>query len=123
MQRLLHALRIATRATAVALLLVGLPVWAGQPGPWRGLHLALGAVLAAVLLTLGGVAVRATRRAGPLLVAVAWTALLVGYGLAHGRLWPGGAHWVAQLLHVLIGLATIGVAERVAAGARRDAGL
>jgi len=122
MRRLLTLLRLLTRATAVLLLLVGLALWAGHPAPWRSVHLALGGVLAATLLALGVVAARATGRGSALLIAVLWTALLAGYGLGHARLWPGGAHWLAQVLHVLIGLATIGVAERLAAGALRTPG-
>ena len=118
MTTLLSPLRLVVRATAVALLLIGIALWLGYAVPWRGVHLGLGVLLAAAVLALGAVVARTTGRLGALAAAVAWVALLVGYGIVHPRLWPGGAHWIAQLLHVLIGLATVGLTERLAAGAR-----
>jgi len=36
-------------------------------------------------------------------------------GLAQDRLLPGSAHWLIQVLHLLVGLAAIGQGEALAA--------
>jgi hypothetical protein len=109
----------ALRAVVVAQVLLGLLLWAGFVVPWRSVH--LGLALGALLLAVGAAAARAAGRATAAVAAGAWTALLVGYGVAHPGLWPGRLHWVAQVVHVLIGLATLGVAERLAAARGRAA--
>ena len=119
MPPMLRTLRLTVRALAGALLLVGLLIWLGYAAPWRAVHQTLGLLLAIAVIAIGVVSARATRRASPLVVTVLWTVIVVAYGIAQARLLPGSAHWVAQLVHVFTGLATIGVAERVAAGAVR----
>ena len=122
MLRFLHPLRIAVRVLATLLLVVGILIWTGRVDPWRSLHQSLGGLLALALLGVGIAGTQATRRAGPLVMAILWAVLLMGYGIAHARLWPGDMHWVAQALHVLIGLATVGMAEGMAARAARATG-
>lgn len=115
------ALKLLDRAIHVlgALqLLLGIAVWSGAAVPWRGMHIATGLLFAATFVAVGAVAARRDRRALPLVAALAWIAIVVAYAFAHARLLPGDAHWVAQLLHVVIGLGTIGIAERLAAPAR-----
>lgn len=121
MPQSLRSLLFAMRALAAVLLLVGIAIWAGHYVPWRAVHAGLGALLGVLLLAEGIVAWRATERVGVIVLAAVWTAVLAGYGFAHARLWPGGAHWIAQMLHVLLGLATLGVAERVAGVVRSRA--
>jgi len=119
MSRPLSSLLTALRLLAVTQLALGIIVWTGRPVPWRGVHIGLGVAFAGLVVVLGALVARATGRVGALLASLAWTAFLVAFGISHQRVWPGSAHWVAQALHLLIGLATLGVAERLAAPARR----
>ena len=116
MPRHVKLLLVALRALAGATLLVGLLIWTGRPVPWTSVHMGLGVLLGLTLIVLGVVVTRLTGRMSATLIAVGWTVLLIAYGVAHARLWPGDSHWIAQLLHVLIGLATLGVAERMVRG-------
>ena len=117
----LKPLLLAMRATTVVALLLGIVVWTGRSVPWRNVHLATGLLLGVLLLAIGFVVMRASGRASALLFAIAWTAFLATFGIAHEGLWLGSTHWVAQLLHLLTGLATLGIAEGLAARARRAA--
>ncbi|HKH90553.1 MAG TPA: hypothetical protein VKA54_02055 [Gemmatimonadaceae bacterium] len=119
MPTLLKPLLIALRATAVVALLLGILVWTGRPLPWRSVHMGVGLLLGVLLLALSVVVVRATGRASAVVIALVWTVLLVAYGIGHASLWPGSMHWIAQVLHLLVGLATLGIAERLAARTRR----
>lgn len=110
------------RVLALAQAGLGVWLWLGRHTTGvRPVHLALGALLGLALLALGATTSRRTGRAGAVLGAAGWTALLVAYGVGHPRLLPGDAHWLAQLLHLATGLATVGVAARVAGGASRTA--
>lgn len=119
MLRLLSTLRMVVRLLVVALLVLGVLLWLGRPAPWREAHIGLGYLLGIAVIALGAIAARVTGRVGMLLVIVAWTAAIVWYGLAHARFLPGSAHWVAQLVHVILGLATAGLAEAAAGRAIR----
>ena len=119
MPPVLRPLLVALRGLAVLQLSLGGALWAGYAGPWRTLHLGLGVGLGLALLALGATVTAVARRPGALLIVGAWTVLLVAYGVGHARLLPGSAHWVAQVAHVLLGLATLGLAEWVAGRAGR----
>ena len=114
MPRHLKLLLIAIRATAVLTLLLGIVIWTGRRVPWTSAHMGLGVLVGILLIAIGVAVTRSTGRIGATLIAVAWLVILVAYGIGHTRVLPGDAHWVAQVVHVLLGLATIGVAERMA---------
>lgn len=118
MQRTLAFLQRALRALSVIQLLLGLAVWSGAAVPWRGVHVTTGLLFAATFVGVGAVAARRDGRALPLVAALAWIAFVVAYAFSHARLLPGDGHWVAQLVHVAIGFATVGIAERIAPPAR-----
>jgi hypothetical protein len=44
-------------------------------------------------------------------LAIAWGLVVPILGLSQDGLLPGPAHWVIQVLHLLVGLAAIGLAE------------
>ncbi|MCL4301796.1 MAG: hypothetical protein KJ077_39240 [Anaerolineae bacterium] len=35
-------------------------------------------------------------------------------GLTQAQLWPGAFHWVIQLIHLVVGLAAMGLGDRLA---------
>jgi ABC-type multidrug transport system permease subunit len=43
------------------------------------------------------------------------------FGMIHGTLLPGDLHWIIQVLHVLIGIAAIGLGEAISARVKRAA--
>jgi hypothetical protein len=48
-----------------------------------------------------------------------WGALVVGLGLTQSQLLPGDAHWVVQVLHLLVGLGAKGLAQNLATRSQR----
>ena len=46
----------------------------------------------------------------------------MGLGLTQSQLLPGDAHWVVQVLHLLVGLVAMGLAQDLAARTRRGGG-
>lgn len=121
MHSALSVLHHVIRALGVLQLLLGIAIWTGAAVPWRGVHIMTGLLFAATFVAIGAVTARLAGRVLPLAAALGWIAIVVAYAFAHARLLPGDAHWVAQLVHVVIGLATIGIAEKVAAPVRARA--
>ena len=111
------------RLCGLALLTLGLLFWTGNARGLIPLHMLLGLVLVLALWVLAGLAARAGVPLGLVALAVAWGLIVPALGLTQDQLLPGSAHWVIQVLHLLVGLGAIGQAEGLAARikARRPA--
>jgi hypothetical protein len=75
----------------------------------------VGFVLVFSLWTLAVLAARAGVHPGLVALAIVWGFIVPVLGLTQERLLPGDAHWVIQVLHLLVGLGAIGQAEGLAA--------
>lgn len=119
MQTTLTIARMLVRITGVLLLILGLLFWGGDALGLIPLHMLLGLVLVLSLWLLAAVASQAGVPIG-MAAGVALIGLItLILGLVQDSLVPGGAHWVIQVLHVLIGLAAIGSGEMIGGRLRR----
>jgi hypothetical protein len=48
------------------------------------------------------------------LLAIGWGIVVPVFGMIHPRLLPGPAHWVVRVIHLLIGLAAMVIAAKLA---------
>jgi hypothetical protein len=103
-------LQMGIRLDALVLLVLGVLFWTGNAFALVPLHMLLGIVL---VLGLWVLAILAWRAAPPGLVigAVVWGLIVVWLGLNQQTLVPGDLHWLIRVLHLLVGLAAIGLAE------------
>jgi hypothetical protein len=118
MQRMKTATTIVqmlVRLCGLGLLSLGLLFWTGNARGLIPLHMLLGFVLVLSLWVLAGLAARAGVPMGLVALAVAWGLIVPALGLTQDQLLPGSAHWVIQVLHLLVGLGAIGQAEGLAA--------
>ena len=106
--------RWTVRITGAAQVLLGLAFWSGHALTLVRLHRAVGTLFVLALIVLAVVAITARARPGLAVVAIAWAILVPAFGMAQMRLVPGSAHWVIRLVHLLIGLAAMGFADRLA---------
>src|SRR5262249_2134403 len=67
------------------------------------------------LWTLASLAAVAHVTPGLVLLAFVWGLIVPLLGLTQTQLLPGSAHWLIQVLHLLVGLGAIGQAEGLAA--------
>ena len=103
------------RGTGVLLLLLGIPIWTGNADGLVPLHMLLGFVL---VLSLWGLAYLASQLGvSPRIVGLAylWGLLAPILGLSQEHLASGNAHWLIQILHLLVGLVAIGIGEMLGA--------
>jgi hypothetical protein len=119
MQVLVTVSQMVVRISGVLLLVLGLLIWA------EGMrNLVLPHTLLGLLLVLGLwlLAAAAARLGAPVGLA-AGTAVLgliaLVLGMSQNSLLPGGTHWVIQVLHLVVGMAAVGIAEALGGTLRR----
>jgi hypothetical protein len=107
------------RATGVTQVVLGLLFWAGRALALVPAHMAIGLTFVLALWTLAFIAARAGAGRGAAALAALWGAAVLALGIGQGRLLPGPAHWVVKALHLLVGVAAMVLAARLAARVRR----
>jgi hypothetical protein len=107
------AIQMLVRVAGTLQLILGVLLWAGTSGP-RQAHITLGIVLVLSLWAMAVLGAIAGVPAGLWLAALAWGVLTIWFGLTQERLLTGSAHWIIQVLHLLVGLALIGQSEGLA---------
>ncbi len=116
--------RIAIMVLRVAVLfnlITGIIFWTGNAAPLQVVHILLGIIAVLSLWTLG---ILQGMRGGSFGLALA--TFVVGFLLALVGLFqknwlpePNANHWIIQVIHLVLGLAAIGLGERVAGLYRR----
>lgn len=106
--------QMTIRISGVILIILGILFWTGRALGLVSLHMLLGLVLVLALWTLALIGARAGVGAGIVSFAIVWGIIVLFLGLTQARLLPGSAHWVIQLLHLLVGLAAMGLGDRLA---------
>jgi len=106
--------RWVLRITFLVQLLLGIGLWTGSFDVVKPVHIALGVLF---VLTMWILAVLALRLGGSRVlggVALLWGALMVVFGLTQEDLVAGDLHWTIQVLHLVVAMAGIAMAEALA---------
>lgn len=119
----LTAVSWTIRITGLALVVLGLLLWANAASGLRSIHILLGLVLVVALVAAALLALRAGAK--PILpaIAIAWALLTAALGMVQAQLMVGDAHVVVEVIHLLVGIVAIGLGEALAAAGRRGAGV
>ena len=103
------------RAAAAVQLILGIGFWTGN---WAGLvniHMLIGVLYVLALWSLAGMALSQRRAAGLAVFALVWGVVIAGLGMTQRGIMAGDLHWVIRVLHLVISLAAMPMAERLAA--------
>ena len=114
------ALRWVARIIGVIALILGIIIWTGSTRP-LGFHILTGFIMSVTMLLIGLLGFFARVKPGLPVIATAWAFLLPYVGFAQFKLLPGASHIVIQVIHLLIGICAIGIAEALAAKIKRQA--
>jgi hypothetical protein len=119
------AVRVANmllRALFVLQLILGLLFWFNQALSFVGIHMLLGILFVATVWFLGVAQGLGKNGSLGLTVGTFVVGLIVAvFGMFQGAIITGGAHWVTQVIHLLLGITAIGLGEASAARYRRGA--
>ena len=107
------------RITGVIQIVLGLLFWTNNAFALIPIHILSGYVFVLSLWILAIVAALAGVGRGRVAVALVWGLIVPILGLTQTQLLPGPAHWVIEVLHLLVGLAAIGQGEGLAGRIRQ----
>lgn len=108
------ALRIFVGLDGLVLIALGLLFWSGNVDALIPVHMLLGIALVLALWALAVLAAVAGVNLGLVALAFVWGLIVPALGLTQTRLLPGGAHWLIQVLHLLVGITAIALAQVLA---------
>lgn len=115
--RLPRVLLTIMRVLAGVQVVLGVGFWTGH---WYGLvpvHIASGVTYVLLLWALATIALVRRRPAGLAVFAIVWGLAIVALGMGQFQLLAGSPyHWVVRVVHLVVGLAAMPIAERLARG-------
>jgi len=100
--------------------LVGIALWMGYWYSLVNVHMLVGVVFVLLLWTIAGIAISHRKSVGLAAFAIAWGLLVAGVGMTQQGLLPGDLHWIVRVMHLVIGLAAMPIAERLAGSPARS---
>lgn len=118
MRSTVTAIQMGIRVVGVVQLALGLAFWTGNLLGLVDLHQLLGILLVLAVWTLAALAARAGVAGGLVAGAVVLGLVVPIVGLTQRELLPGSAHWLIQVLHLLLGIGLLGLAENLATRAK-----
>lgn len=105
--------QIVLRICFLVLLVLGICFWTGHLAGYVGLHMAAGGIFVLAMWTMAILGARA-RVGGALVANTAIGGLIVlALGMTQTQLMVSDMHWIVRVLHLLVGLAAMGIAEQV----------
>jgi hypothetical protein len=118
MRSTITAIQMGIRALGVVQLVLGIVFWTGNALGLVDLHQLIGILLVLGLWTQAAMAHRAGVPGGLVAGAAVYGLLVPIVGLTQRDLFPGSAHWVIQVVHLLLGLGLLALAENLAQRAK-----
>jgi uncharacterized membrane protein HdeD (DUF308 family) len=109
-----NVLRILVSAIGAIMIVLGLLFWTGNALALISLHMLLGIILVLMLWVIAVIALVA--RVNPILAltGLVWGLIVPILGITQFQLLPGSLHWIIQVLHLLVGLTAIALANILA---------
>lgn len=101
-------------------LVLGMAFWAGALNGLVPVHMSIGIILVVSLWVLAFFAARAGVGPGLVVLAVVWGLAVPLLGVAQEGILKGSAHWIVQVVHLLLGLGAMGFASILASRAARQ---
>ena len=121
--RLRTALLMLMRISAVVQIVLGIGFWTGHWFAATGVHMMNGIGYVVLLWILALIALFQRRTVGVALLAIAWGFGVAMLGFSQHRILEGSSlHWIVRVVHLVVGVATLAFAERLAAARVQEPG-
>ena len=102
------------RIAGIAQLVLGTLLWTGRGYQYLPVHMAIGALLVLGLWTIAVVALTTKVSRGLAVFALVWGIALPVFGMRQGMILVGSLRWITQVIHLLMGITAMAVADRLA---------
>jgi hypothetical protein len=113
MKTTITVLQWLVRLSFLVLLVLGIAFWTGHGLSLIAVHTAVGTVLVLALWTTAGLAAAARAPGGLVAAGFIWGIVVIAFGMNQMSILPGSSHWIIQVLHLLVGMAAVGLNERL----------
>ena len=100
-------------------LIVGIGLWTGHLYSLVDLHRTIGVLFVLSLWIIAIIALVQRRSPGLAAFAILWGLLVAGIGFMQQGMMIGDLHWIIRVLHLVIGVASMPIAEKIVGGAAR----
>jgi hypothetical protein len=110
--------QLVIRGLGTVMLVLGLLFWTGNALTLIPVHMLLGLLLVLTLWVSAALAARAGVHLGLVLLAFVWGLIVPALGLTQDSLLIGPAHFLVQVLHLLVGVTAIALGELLGRSAR-----
>jgi hypothetical protein len=120
MRAIAMPLIMLARVSWVAQLVLGSLFWTGHFTGLVSLHIIIGLIFVFTLWLLALIGLQTKTGGAIAWVALAWGLLTLLLGLGQVKVLVGDAHPVTQILHLLVGIAALGLAEDLSRRMRRE---
>ena len=117
--RVSRGLLMFMRVVVLLQLIVGIALWAGYLTSLVDVHRTLGVLFVLSLWIIAIIALVRRRSPGLAVFAVVWGLAVAGLGFMQQGILVGDLHWIIRVLHLVIGLAAMPIAEKLVGGAAR----
>jgi hypothetical protein len=117
MTKLVTVLQMIARLLGLVQIVLGVCVWIGYRAVVP-LHAILGSLFVLDVWVIAVIALFALPRRTLALIVLLFGGVVLWFGMAQTTLLIGSAHWAVQLLHLLFGLALLGLAEALGKAVR-----
>jgi len=121
LSRTVTVARGLVRLTAIVQIVLGVLFWTDNATGLIPLHQFSGIILVLALEVIVFAAARAGVDRWLVVLAGIWGVVVVVLGLSQDSLLQDSAHWVIEVLHLLVGIAAIGQAEALATRIQQQA--
>ena len=112
---MIKLLQWLTRIAGLGALVLGATFWFAPGMAPLSLHMTLGGIVAAVLAILAGWALIHGVRVPAAIAALVWAAAVIYVGTVQDWWVGAGSHLIIEIVHPLLGIGAIGLAEMLAA--------
>ncbi len=102
------------RLGAAVQLIVGIGFWTGHWITAIPVHRTIGVVYVVLLWVIAVLALVKKSNVGLAVFAIVWGVVIAGFGMAQQTLLVGDMHWIIRVLHLVIAISAMPIAERLA---------
>ena len=93
---------------------LGIGFWTGHWSQFVNAHRTIGMVYVLTLWIIAALAMRAPSLRALAMGSIAWGLVIAGFGMAQQGIFVGDYHWIIRVLHLVIALSAMPLAERLA---------
>ena len=112
--RLPFLLLMFMRIAALVQLVVGIAMWTGHWYSLVDVHRTIGVLFVLALWVIAIVALAQRRSAGLAAFALLWGLVVAAVGFMQQGMLIGDLHWIVRIAHLVIAMASLPIAERLA---------